>query len=58
MDQLQNFSWEIKTEVHTKPIIITTIIIIIIIIIMMMMITSLLEHLDIAVRSADQMSRI
>ena len=57
MDQLQNFSWEIKTEVHTKPIIITTIIIIIIIIIMMM-ITSLLEHLDIAVRSADQMSRI
>ena len=56
MDQLQNFSWEIKTEVHTKPIIITTIIIIIIII--MMMITSLLEHLDIAVRSADQMSRI
>ena len=56
MDQLQNFSWEIKTEVHTKPIIITTIIIIIII--MMMMITSLLEHLDIAVRSADQMSRI
>ena len=57
MDQLQNFSWEIKTEVHTKPIIITTIIIIIIIIILMM-ITSLLEHLDIAVRSADQMSRI
>ena len=56
MDQLQNFSWEIKTEVHTKPIIITTIIIIIITI--MMMITSLLEHLDIAVRSADQMSQI
>ena len=56
MDQLQNFSWELKTEVHTKPIIITTTIIIIITI--MMMITSLLEHLDFAVRSADQMSRI